>query len=118
MARDSTITVVGNLGQDPELRYTPNGHAVANFSVAVSYRANKEAEEETTWLRITAWRSLAENVAETLSKGDRVIVVGRLTISSWETNDGSQRQSVEIQADHVGPSLQWASAQITRNPKQ
>jgi single-strand DNA-binding protein len=113
----NSITVVGNLTREPELRYTPSGAAVAKFGIAVnrSY-TNRAGErvEQTDFFNVNAWRQLAENVAESLSTGTRVVVTGRLQSRSWETEDGQRRTVVEIEADEVGPSLRWATAQITK----
>src|SRR5436309_14570041 len=111
------VTVVGNLTREPELRYTPSGAAVAKFGLAVnrSYtNRNGEKVEDTSFFNVNAWRQLAENVAESLSTGIRVIVSGRLQSRSWETEDGQKRTVVEIEADEVGPSLRWATAQVTK----
>jgi single-strand DNA-binding protein len=113
----NTITVVGNLTREPELRYTPSGAAVAKFGIAVnrSY-TNRSGEkvEQTDFFNVNAWRQLAENIAESLQTGTRVVVTGRLQSRSWETEDGQRRNVVEIEADEVGPSLRWATAQITK----
>jgi single-strand DNA-binding protein len=113
------VTIAGNLTDDPELRYTPNGAAVANMSVAVNSRYKDEAGQwqdgDASFFRVNAWRGLAENIAESLWKGSRVIVTGRLKQRSWEAQDGSKRYAVEIDADEVGPSLRWATAQVERN---
>jgi single-strand DNA-binding protein len=117
---DTTITITGNLTGDPELRYTPTGAAVANFTVAVTPRINVDGgwkDGETSFFRCAAWRTLAEHVAE-LTKGDRVLVYGTLRQRSWQTEDGERRSAVEVQAEEVGPSLRWATAkpQRTRRP--
>lgn len=121
MASDNQITIVGNLTDDPELKYTPNGAAVVNFSVAVSPRFKDESgnwkDGDTSFFRCSAWRSLAENVAESLTRGTRVVVTGRLKQRSWETQDGDKRSVVEIEADDVGPSMKWATAQIQKTGK-
>lgn len=121
MASDNQITIVGNLTDDPELKYTPNGAAVVNFSVAVSPRFKDEAgnwkDGDTSFFRCSAWRSLAENIAESLTRGTRVVVTGRLKQRSWETQDGDKRSVVEIEADDVGPSMKWATAQIQKTGK-
>jgi single-strand DNA-binding protein len=113
---DSTITIVGGLPRDPELRFTGNGRAVASFSVAVSYRYNQNNEwkEETSYFDVSAWGSLGENAAATLTKGMRVIVSGRLQQRRYETKDGEKRSAVEIVADEIGPSLRWATATVER----
>lgn len=115
------VTLVGTTGRDPELRYTPSGAPVANFSMAVNRRwknRNDEWEESTSWFNVTCWRDLAQNVAETVQKGTRVIVVGRLEQRSWETESGEKRSVVEVVADEVGPSLRWATADIERTERQ
>lgn len=118
----STVTIVGNLTRDPELRYTPNGAAVAAFGVAVNRRwQNRDTqawEEATSFFNVTCWRDLAQNVSESLEKGSRVMVTGRLEQRSWETQDGEKRSVVEIVADEVGPSLRWATASINRNERR
>jgi single-strand DNA-binding protein len=114
------VTVVGNLTREPELRYTPSGAAVAKFGLAVnrSYtNRNGEKVEDTSFFNVNAWRQLAENVAESLSTGTRVIVTGRLQSRSWETEDGQKRTVVEIEADEVGPSLRWATAAVTKTTR-
>lgn len=113
----NAVTVVGNLTREPELRYTPSGAAVAKFGIAVnrSY-TNRSGEkiEQTDFFNVNCWRQLAENVAESLQTGTRVVVSGRLQSRSWETEDGQRRNVVEIEADEIGPSLRWATAQITK----
>ncbi|HXY93139.1 MAG TPA: single-stranded DNA-binding protein [Acidimicrobiia bacterium] len=119
---DSTVTIVGNLTRDPEIRYTPSGAAKASFGVAVSRRwqnrQSQEWEEQTSFFNVVCWRDMAENVSESLGKGSRVIVTGRLEQRSWETENGDKRSVVEIVADEVGPSLRWATAQTTRNERR
>ena len=117
MAGETTITVVGNLTDDPELRFTPNGAAVANFRLAVTPRVREGdswKDGETSFFRINGWRQLAEHVAESLSKGDRAVVIGRLKSRSWETPEGDKRSVVEVEADEVAPSLRWAIAKPER----
>jgi single-strand DNA-binding protein len=116
MANGNTITIVGNATRDPELRYLTSGTALANFGVAVNrrYQKNGEWEEEVSFFDVVCWRELADNVSESVSKGDRIIVTGRLEQRSWETQDGDKRSKVEIVADEVGPSLRWATAQISK----
>jgi len=119
MAQDNQVVIVGNLTRDPELRYTPNGAALVKFGVAVSRRVKDDAtgqwkDAETSFFDVTAWRSLAENVAETLTQGSRVVVVGRLRTNSWETPEGERRSKVEIEAEEIGPSLKWATAKIEK----
>ena len=111
------ITVVGNLTRDPELRYTPTGAAVVKIGVAVNrFYTNRNGEkvEQTDFFTVNAWRQLAENIAETCKVGQRVIVSGRLQSRTWETEEGQKRTVVEIEADEVGPSLRWATAQVTK----
>ena len=119
---DNTITVVGNLTRDPEIRYTAGGAAKASFGVAVSRRwqnrQSQEWEEATSFFNVVCWREMAENVSESLGKGSRVVVTGRLEQRSWETEAGEKRSVVEIVADEVGPSLRWATAAITRNERR
>ena len=119
MAGETLITVVGNLTADPELRFTPSGAAVANFTVASTPRAfDRQANEwkdgDPLFLRCSIWREAAENVAETLAKGTRVIVTGRLVQRSFETREGEKRSVVELEAEEVGPSLRYASAKVSR----
>ena len=114
---DTHVSITGNLTEDPELRYTPSGAPVANLRVAVTPRVKDGdgwKDGETSFFQVTAWRSLAENVAESLTKGARVMVYGRLTQRSWETPEGERRSVVEVQAEEVGPSLRWATAKPER----
>ena len=115
------VTIVGNLTDDPELRYTPNGAAVAKFRVAVNRRYKDQSGEwkdgDTSYFTVNAWRTLAENVAESLTRGANVIVVGRLQQRSWETQDGEKRTVIEIEADEIGPSLRWATAKVERQSR-
>ena len=122
MAGDTVITVVGNLTADPELRFTPSGAAVASFTVASTPRTfDRQAGEwkdgETLFMRCSLWREAAENVAESLTKGTRVIAQGRLVQRSYTTREGENRTVVEMQVDEIGPSLRYAKAQITRIPR-
>ncbi len=119
MAGETVITVVGNLTDDPELRFTPSGAAVANFTVASTPRTlNKQTNEwedgEAMFLRCSVWRQSAENVAESLQKGARVIVNGRMRARTWETREGEKRTSFEVDVDEIGPSLKWATAKVAR----
>lgn len=119
MAGETVITLVGNLTADPELRYTASGAPVANFTVASTPRTydrntGQWQDGETLFVRCSVWREVAENVADSLQKGMRVIVQGRLTQRSYEGRDGQQRTSIELQVDEVGPSLRRARAQVTR----
>ena len=117
MAFGNTVMVVGNATRDPELRFTPSGTPVCTFGLAWNRRYERGGEqvEETSFFDVTCWSSLAENVAESITKGARVIVSGRLDQRSWETPEGDKRNKVEIVADEVAPSLRWASAQVSRN---
>ncbi|MDR1807120.1 MAG: single-stranded DNA-binding protein [Propionibacteriaceae bacterium] len=121
MAGETTITIVGNLTADPELRFTPNGAAVANFTVASTPRTfdrqtNEWRDGEAMFLNCSVWRQVAENVAESLQKGMRVIVQGRLRSRSYETRDGDRRTVFEVEVDEIGPALRYATAKVTRNP--
>ncbi len=121
MAPGNTVTIVGNATREPELRFTASGQAVATFGVAVNRRwqnRNNEWEESTSFFDVTCWAQLAENVAESVPKGGRVVVTGRLDQRSWETQEGDKRSKVEIVADDVAPSLRWATAQITKNERR
>ncbi|MER0079939.1 single-stranded DNA-binding protein [Corynebacterium sp. KPL2830] len=120
---DTNITVVGNMVADPELRFTPAGAAVANFRVASTPRrynsqTNQWEDGEAMFLTCNVWRQAAENVAETLSKGMRIIVTGRLKQRSFQTREGENRTVFEIDVDEVGPSLRYATAQVNRNPRE
>ncbi len=122
MAGDTVITVIGNLTADPELRFTPSGAAVANFTIASTPRAfdrqsNEWKDQETLFLRCSVWREAAENVAESLTKGTRVIVQGRLKARSYETKEGERRTSQELEVDEIGPSMRYATAKINRNSR-
>ncbi|MCD2119517.1 MULTISPECIES: single-stranded DNA-binding protein [Rhodococcus] len=119
MAGDTVITVVGNLTADPELRFTPAGAAVANFTVASTPRvfdrqSNEWKDGEALFLRCNIWREAAENVAESLTRGSRVIVQGRLKQRSYETREGEKRTVVELEVDEIGPSLRYATAKVTK----
>ena len=119
MAGETVITVIGNLTGDPELRFTPSGAAVANFTVASTPRtfdrqANEFKDGDTLFMRCSIWREAAENVAESLTKGTRVIASGRLVQRSYETREGEKRTVVELQVDEIGPSMRYATAKVTR----
>ena len=122
LANGNTVELIGNITRDPELRFTPSGAAVANFGLAVNRRwrnqQTNEWEEQVSFFDIVCWRELAENVAESLTKGSRVMVSGRLDQRSWETDNGEKRSKVEVVADEIGPSLRWATAQVTRNERR
>ena len=122
MAGETTITVVGNLTNDPELRFTPSGSAVANFTIASTPRtfdrqSNEWKDGETLFLRASVWREAAENVAESLTKGMRVIVSGRLKSRSYETKEGEKRTVIELEVDEIGPSLRYANAKVNRTQR-
>ena len=119
---ETVITVIGNLTGDPELRFTPSGAAVANFTVASTPRtfdrqSNEWKDGDTLFLRCSIWREAAESVAESLTKGTRVIVTGRLVQRSYETREGEKRTVYELQVDEVGPSLRYATAKVTRTQR-
>lgn len=116
----NSVTLVGNLVEDPELRFTASGVAMARVRLAVSRRyrdRNEEWQEETSFFGGTCWREVAENISESLSKGDRVFVTGRLEQRNWETNEGEKRSVIEVRIDEIGPSLRWATAQVTKTPR-
>lgn len=122
MAGETVITVIGNLTNDPELRFTPNGAAVASFTVASTPRtfdraSNEWKDGDTLFLRCTVWRQAAENVAESLHKGTRVVVQGRLKQRSFETREGEKRTVVELEADEVGVSLRSATAKVSKSSR-
>ena len=116
MASENSVTVVGNLTRDPELRYTTGGRGVASFGLAVNrrYQQNGEWQEQTSFFNITAWGDLGENLAASVTKGSRVIVTGRLQQREYQTKEGENRTIVEVIADEAGPSLRWAQAQVER----
>ncbi|MET0488689.1 MAG: single-stranded DNA-binding protein [Acidimicrobiales bacterium] len=122
MANGNNVDLIGNVTRDPELRFTPSGQAVATFGLAVNRRwQNRQTqawEESTSFFDVVCWAQLAENVAESVTKGTRLIVTGRLDQRSWETQEGDKRSKVEIVADDVAPSLRWATAQITKNERR
>ncbi|HEV7146723.1 MAG TPA: single-stranded DNA-binding protein [Pedococcus sp.] len=122
MAGDTVITVIGNITGDPELRFTPSGAAVANFTVASTPRqfdrqSNEWKDGETLFMRCSVWRDAAENVAESLQRGTRVIVSGRLKSRSYETKEGEKRTVIEMDVDEVGPSLRYATAKVNRTQR-
>jgi single-strand DNA-binding protein len=123
MAGETVVTIIGSLGQDPELRFSPSGAAVCNFSVGSTPRTfNKQTNEwvdgDTLWMRCAVWRDAAEHCAETLERGMRVIVTGRLKQRTWEDKDGLKRTVVEMDVDEVGPSLRYATAKVTKASRQ
>ncbi|POH72160.1 single-stranded DNA-binding protein [Arthrobacter glacialis] len=122
MAGETTITVIGNLTSDPELRFTPSGSAVANFTIASTPRtfdreSNEWKDGETLFLRASIWREAAENVAESLTKGTRVIVSGRLKSRTYDTKEGEKRTVMELEVDEIGPSLRYANAKVNRTQR-
>jgi single-strand DNA-binding protein len=121
MASDNCITLVGNITDDPELRFTPSGSAVANFTIAVNRRFKNQSgaweDKLDGFFKCNCWREMAENVAESLQKGMRVMVVGRLQQRSWDDQEGNKRSAFEIQVDEVGPSLRWATAQVQKSQR-
>jgi single-strand DNA-binding protein len=123
MASDNTVTLVGNITDDPELRFTPSGQAVANFTVAVNRRfrnqqTNQWEDRLDGFFRCSCWREQAENVAESLTKGTRVVVVGRMQQRSWDDAEtGQKRSTIEVQVDEVAPSLRWATAQVQKSQR-
>lgn len=122
MAGETVITVIGNLTNDPELRFTPSGAAVANFTIASTPRTfdrqtNEWKDGETLFLRASLWREAAENVAESLTKGTRVVAQGRLKARTYETREGEKRTSYELDIDEIGPSLRYATAKVTKSSR-
>jgi single-strand DNA-binding protein len=122
MSNGNSITLCGNITREPELRFTPSGQPKANFGIAVNRRwqnrQTNEWEEAVSFFNIVAWGSLGENASESLQKGSRVLVTGRLEQRSWETDDGEKRSIVEVVADEIGPSLRWATAQVVKNDRK
>jgi len=120
MAQGNTVTLVGNITRDPELRFTNAGMAIASFGLAVNDRRqrNGEWEEQTSFFDITCFGQMGENAAESLNKGSRILVTGRLQQRSWETQDGQKRSKVEVVADEIGPSLRWATAQVVKSERR
>ncbi|MEV4457343.1 single-stranded DNA-binding protein [Microbispora sp. NPDC049633] len=122
MSGETTITIIGNLTNDPDLRYTNTGTAVAGFTIATSSRTyNKQLEQwedgEALFMRCSAWRDLAEHVCESLTRGTRVIATGRLRMRTYETNDGERRTVIEMTVDEIGPSLRFATAKVTKTAR-
>lgn len=122
MSNGNHVSIVGNITRDPELRFTPSGQATASFGVAVNRRwqnrQNQEWEEATSFFDVVCWGQLAENAAQSLAKGTRVLVSGRLDQRSWETAEREKRSKIEITADEVAPSLRWATVSITKNERR
>ena len=116
---DNTVTLVGNVTRDPELRYTSGGRGVASFGLAVNrrYQVNGEWQEQTSFFNVVAWGTLGENAAACVTKGTRIVVFGRLEQRSWETQEGEKRTVVEVIADELGPSLRWAQAQVEKTSR-
>ena len=118
---DNSITLVGNITRDPELRFLNSGQATTSFGLAVNRRwqnrQTQEWEEQTSFFDVVCWREMAENVAESLTRGSRVVVTGRLEQRTWETQDGDKRSKIEVVADEVAPSLRWATATVARNER-
>lgn len=118
----NSVTLVGNITRDPELRFTASGQATASFGLAVNRmwndRQTNERKEAVSFFDVVCWREMAENASESLSKGARVLVTGRLEQRSWETPEGDKRSKIEVVADEVGPSLRWATAQVTKNDRR
>jgi single-strand DNA-binding protein len=122
MANGNNITLVGNITRDPELRFTATGQAKVNFGLAVNRRwqnrQTSEWEEATSFFNVIAWGEMGENVSESLGKGSRVVVTGRLDQRSWETEEGEKRSVIEVVADEVGPSLRWATAEVKKSDRR
>jgi single-strand DNA-binding protein len=121
MANGNNVTLVGNVTRDPELRFTPSGQAIATFGLAVNRRwqnrQTSEWEEAVSFFDIVSWAQMAENVCESIQKGTRVLVSGRLEQRSWETDNGDKRSKVEVVADEIAPSLRWATAAVAKNER-
>ena len=119
---DNTITLVGNVTRDPELRYTPSGQANVRLGLAVNRvwtdRQTNERKEQVSFFNVVAWREMAENIGESITKGTRVVVTGRMEQRSYENQAGEKRSAVELVADEVGPSLRWATAKVVRNERR
>ena len=122
MASDNTVTLVGNITRDPELRFTPTGQARATFGLAVNRRwqnrSTNDWEEQVSFFDVKCWAQMAENVGESLGRGTRVIVTGRLEQRSWETDNGEKRSKVEVVADEIAPSLRWATVKVEKNERR
>lgn len=118
----NSVTLVGNITRDPELRFTASGQATASFGLAVNRvwndRQTNEKKEAVSFFDIVCWREMAENASESLTKGARVVVTGRLEQRSWETPEGDKRSKIEVIADEVGPSLRWATAEVRKNDRR
>ena len=117
---ETHVTLTGNLTDDPELKITPTGTAVASFRLACTARVRDGdgwRDGDTSFFRVNVWRELGEHVADSLAKGDRAVVIGRLKARTWETPEGERRTVVEVEADEVAPSLRWATAKPERTPR-
>jgi single-strand DNA-binding protein len=118
----TTVTIVGNLTRDPELKFTGSGLAMCTFGLAVNNRRKDESgnwvDGDPSFFDVVCWRNLAENVTESIPKGTTVIVTGKLRQRSWEADDGSKRSKVEVNAEHVGPALNWATCEVMRNERK
>lgn len=121
MSNGNNVTMTGNCTRDPELRFTPSGQGVATFGLAVNRRwQNRQTqawEEATSFFDVVCWGQMGENVAESVTKGTRLIVTGRLDQRTWETQEGDKRSKIEVVADEVGPSVRWATVAVTRNER-
>jgi len=119
MSNVNSVTLIGNLTMDPELRFTPSGVAMTKLSFAVNkrYQSQGEWKEETSFFNGTCWRDMAENVAESLTRGMRVIVVGELQQRSWENQEGEKRSTIDVDIKEIGPSIRWATATVTKTPR-
>ena len=122
MSNGNSVTLVGNITRDPELRFTATGQATASFGLAVNRRwqnrQTQEWEEAVSFFDIVCWAGLAENVSESLQRGSRILVTGRLEQRSWETHEGETRSKIEVVADEIGPSLRWATAEVKKNDRR
>ena len=122
MSNGNSVTLVGNITRDPELRFTPSGQATASFGLAVNRiwndRQTNERKEAVSFFDVVCWREMAENVSESLTKGARVVVTGRLEQRSWDSPDGDRRSKIEVVADEIGPSLRWATAEVRKNDRR
>src|SRR3954451_20309183 len=122
MPNGNSVTLIGNITRDPELRFTPSGQATATFGLAVNRRwqnrQTQEWEEATSFFDVVCWREMAENASESLTRGSRVIVTGRLEQRSWESQEGDKRSKIEVIADEIGPSLRWATAEVKKNDRR
>lgn len=116
----TTVTLIGNCTREPELKFLPSGVALCEFGVAINTRrkdGDKWVDGDPEFYDITCWRELAENVSESITKGQRVVIIGKLNFRSWEADDGSKRSKISVTAEAVGPDLRWATAQVTRTER-